>query len=46
MNKTFSLSQLSETGNFDSYLILREYKNDLMVRFMGTESMNPNLRQD
>ena len=34
MNNTFSLQQMSETGNVVSKLILREYKLDLMARFM------------
>ena len=43
---TFSLEQISKTGNFDSNLIPRQYKLDLMVRFMEIKSVNPKLRQD
>ena len=34
MNNTFSLEQISKTGNLDANLILRQYKLDLMSRFM------------
>ena len=46
MKNTFSLEQISKTGSLDSNLITREYKLDLMARFMGIKSMNPKLRQD
>ena len=46
MNNTFSSQQLSQTGNLDSNLILRQYKLDLMARFMVIKSMIPRLRQD
>ena len=45
MNNTFSLEQLSKTFSLDSYLILRQYKLDLMARFMEIKSMNPKLEQ-
>ena len=41
MNDTFSLQQISQTGNLDSNLILRQYKFDLMARFMEIKSNNP-----
>ena len=34
MKNTFSLDQISKTGNHDSNLINRQYKQDLMARFM------------
>ena len=46
MNNTFSLQQRSQTGNLDSRLILRQYKLDLMARFMKIKSVNSRLRQD
>ena len=45
MNNTFSLQQLSQTGNLDSNLITRQYQLDLMARFMETKSVHPNLKQ-
>ena len=45
MNNTFSLQQISQTGNFDSDLITRQYKLDLMARFMEIKSINPKLKQ-
>ena len=45
MNNTFSLQQMSQTGNLDSNLLLRHYKLDLMARFKGRKSMNPNSKQ-
>ena len=46
MNNTFSLEQISKTGNLDSNLILRHYKLDLMARFLEIISVNPKIRQD
>ena len=46
MNNTFSQQQLSQTSNVDSNLITRQYKLDLMARFMEIKSVNPILRQD
>ena len=43
---TFSLERISRTGSFDSYLILRQYKLDSMVRFMEIKSVNSKIRQD
>ena len=45
MNNTFSLEQISKTGNLDANLILRQYKLDLMSRFMEMKSNNPKLTQ-
>ena len=42
MKNTFSLQQMSQTGNLDSNLILRQYKFDPMAWFYGKKSMNPN----
>ena len=46
MNNTFSLEQISKTGSVDSTLILRQYKIDLVARFMEIKSVHPKLRQD
>ena len=46
MNNTFSLEQITKTSKFDSKLILRHYKLDLMATFMDIKSGNPKLRQD
>ena len=43
MNNTFSLQQISQTGNIDKNSSLRQYKLDLMARFMETKSMNSKL---
>ena len=45
MNNIFSLEQISKTGNLDANLILRQYKLDLMSRFMEMKSNNPKLTQ-
>ena len=41
MNKTSSLEQISETGNLDANLILRQLKLDFRSRFMELNSSNP-----
>ena len=46
MNNTPSLQQISQTGNLDSNLITRQYKLDLMAKFLEKKAMNPRLRQD
>ena len=46
MNNTFSLQQISQTGNFDAKLISRQNTLDLMARFMEVKSVNHRLRQD
>ena len=45
MNNTFSLEQISKTGELNANLILRQYKLDLMARFMEKKSNNPKLTQ-
>ena len=45
MNNTFSLEQISKTGNLNADLILRQYKLDLMCRFMEMKSNNPKFTQ-
>ena len=42
---TYSLSQVSRTGYLDSNLILRQYKLDLMGKFMQIKSNNPKMAQ-
>ena len=41
MNITFSVEQISKTGNFESELKLRQNKLDLMSRFMQLSYTNP-----
>ena len=45
MNNTFSLQQISRTGNLDSNLISRQYKRKLMADFMRMKYENPKLKQ-
>ena len=45
MNTTVSLEQIFETGSLDSNSIFRQYKLDLMARFMEHKSTNPKLKQ-
>ena len=45
MNNTFSLEQISRTGNLDANLILREHKLDLMARLMEIKSVNAKVEQ-
>ena len=45
MINTFSLEQISKTGSLVSNLKLRQYKLDLMARFMERKSINPKLTQ-
>ena len=40
-----SLQQINQTGNLDSNLSLRQYKNDLMARFMERKAMNLRITQ-
>ena len=46
MNYTLPLEQIFETVYFDSNLIFRQYKLDLMARFMEINSLNPKFRQN
>ena len=45
MNNIFSLQQLSRTGNLDPNLISRQYKLDLMSKFMCIKFENPKMKQ-
>ena len=45
MNNIFSLEQKSKTGNLDSNLTTRQYKLDLMARFME-KTVNPRLKKN
>ena len=45
MNTSFSLKQTSKTGNLDSTLISRQYKQNLMAIFMQIKIETPNLKQ-
>ena len=44
-NNSFSLQQISKTGNLDSNLIIRHYKLNLMIKFMQIKFENPQLKQ-
>ena len=46
MNNTFSLQQISQTGNLDSNLIFRQYNFDLTAKFMQIKATNPRLTQN
>ena len=41
MNSSFFLQQISKTGNLDSNLISRQYKQILMADFMRVKYENP-----
>ena len=43
MNKIYTLEQISKTGNFDAILIVRQYEQKSMSRFLGTKSNIPEL---
>ena len=45
MNNSFSLQQISRTGNLDPNLISRQYKLDLMSKFMCIKFENPKMKQ-
>ena len=45
MNNSFSLQQISRTGNHDSNLISRQYKLNLMADFMRVKYENPKMKQ-
>ena len=45
MNNTIPLEQTSKTGSLDSNLRTRQYKLDLLARFMEMKAMNPRLTQ-
>ena len=46
MSNIFSLSEISKKGEFDADSMLRQYKLDVMARFMEIQSTNQGLRQD
>ena len=43
MNTSFSLQHISETGNLDLKLISRQYKRNLMAKFMQNKIENPKI---
>ena len=45
MNNTFSLQQMSRTGNLDTILESRQYKLNLIVDFMRHKNENPKMKQ-
>ena len=45
MNNSFSLQQISKTGNIDSNLLSRQNKLNLMAKYMQYEFQNPKLKQ-
>ena len=45
MNKSFSLQQISSTGNLDPNLISRQCKLDLMSKLMCNKFENPKMKQ-
>ena len=45
MNNSFSLQQISKTGNLDFNLISRQYKLNLTADFMRIKYEKPKLKQ-
>ena len=45
MTNSFSLQQISKTGNLDSNLISRQFKQNLMADFLRIKDENPKLKQ-
>ena len=45
MNNSLSLQQISKTSNLDSNLITRQYKLNLMAKFMNIKFDNPEMKQ-
>ena len=45
MINSFSLEQISETGDLKTDLIMRQYKLDKMAKYMHKESIKPKLKQ-
>ena len=45
MNNSFSLQQISRTGNIDFNLISRQYKLKLMTDFMRVKYEKPKMKQ-
>ena len=46
MNNSFSLQQISRTGNHDSNLKSRQYKLNLMADFMRVKYKNPKMKKN
>ena len=46
MKKTYSLSENSKMGSFNSSLIVRQHKLDLMARFMEIKASNARFTQN
>ena len=44
MKHPYSLEKISRTGNIDANLNTRQYKLDLMARFVEIKAMNPQLK--
>ena len=44
MNNSFPLQQISKTANLDSNLISRQYKINLMAKFMKIDFGNPKMK--
>ena len=45
MNNTFSSQQISKTSSLDFNLITRQYKSNLIAKFMQVKSENPKRKQ-
>ena len=45
MNISFSLQQISRTGNFDNNLICRPYELNTMADFMRIKYEDPRMKQ-
>ena len=45
MNKSFSVQKISRTGNLDPNLISRQFKLDLMSKFIFIELQVPKMKQ-
>ena len=45
MNNSFSVQQISKTGNLDPNLISRQKKLNLMAKFMQKKFENPKMKQ-
>ena len=46
VNDTFSLENLTRTGNLDAKLISVQYILDLLARFMEIKSINPKIKKN
>ena len=45
MINTFSLEEISQTGILDGNLIIRQYKLNIVAKFIEKKSTNPKLKQ-